>query len=69
MKTTSTRVDFLVSYDGSIALLRPLTAAAKNWLYHYIPDEHQEWAGAVIVEPRYLGAILDGIAAHGLVAR
>lgn len=57
--------DFTVSYHGTICLLNPCTVAARNWIDEHIGDEAQHWDGAVVVEHRYIDALLDGIIADG----
>lgn len=62
--------DFIVSNHGSIFLLRPNTPAAREWCEEHLPDDRQTFGGAVVVEHRYIGDIVDGIRADGLeVAR
>lgn len=59
-----TPYDFEVTCEGSIYLLRPLNDAAGDWISEHIPDDAQTWAGAVVVEHRYIGAILEGLASE-----
>lgn len=63
--------DFNFQNCGSICLLTPVSEAAKAWRAEHLPepgDDCQEWGSkrAVAIEPRYAGAILEGIAADGL---
>ena len=59
--------DFSVGNHGSICLLMPHTDAARGWIAEHLTDpETQFWGGSVVVEPRYLETILDGIEADGL---
>lgn len=39
---------------GSIVLLKPLTDACREWIAEHLPDDRQEWCGAVVIEPRYV---------------
>lgn len=52
---------------GSIALIRPLTAAGREWAEAHI--DAPSWAGtggATACEPRYVSAIADGALEDGL---
>ena len=49
-------------------LITPLTEPATIWVRRHL--EHEEslyWCGALVVEPRYLGPIVAGMADDGLV--
>lgn len=61
--------DFSVENHGTIYLLRPHTPAAIEWVEQHIPDEHQEFAGAIVVEHRYIADIVLGIQEDGLVVQ
>lgn len=58
--------DFQVQNHGSLVLLKPVTDDADRWVEEYIDSSAQRWAGAVVVEPRYIQPILAGIADAGL---
>jgi hypothetical protein len=58
--------DVEVTYHGSVTLVRPLTPAAFSWLWSHVADDAMWFAGALAVEPRYLAALLDGMAGDGL---
>jgi len=57
--------DFRLLDAGSICVLTPQNTAAKTWVNENIGD-HQEWAGGVVIEHRYVLDIIQGIAADGL---
>lgn len=59
-------MDFAVENHGSIFLLRPLSAEALSWIELHIPDDAQFFGPAVVVEPRYIGHIVEGIEGDGL---
>ena len=59
-------LDFQFSNHGSIGLLKPLSPAAHDWVQDNLPAERQEFAGAVVIEPRYADPILEGIILDGL---
>ena len=59
-------VDFFIQNKSSLFLLRPLTAEGKDWVVEHIPDGAMFWGAAVVVEQRYIGAIIHGIQNDGL---
>jgi hypothetical protein len=62
--------DFRLENHGSLFSLRPLNASAKEWMAEHLPmdkPETQFWGEAIVVEPRYLAPIVDGIVGDGLV--
>ena len=69
---SNSEVDFTLENHGSLFLLRPRSAAAKEWMQQNLPvdsPETQFWCDAVVIEPRYVDAIVDGIIGNGLVLR
>ena len=65
------KADFSVENYGSILLLRPLSTPAQNWIKENIGRENgfQPYYPTVVVEPRYIGDILEGIHNDGLAVR
>lgn len=61
--------DFRFADLGSICTLKPQTDAATAWADEHLPEDRQTWAGAVIVEPRYVSPIIEGIVADGLTVQ
>jgi hypothetical protein len=61
-----TSVDFTVQNEGSIFLLQPCTDAARSWVDEFLPEDRTEFAGAVVVEHRYIADIVHGIRRDGL---
>lgn len=69
---SNSELDFKLENHGSLFLLRPLTAAAKEWMQQNLPvdsPETQFCCDAVVIEPRYVDAIVDGIIGNRLVLR
>jgi hypothetical protein len=67
-----TNPQFELENHGSLFLLRPLTSAATEWMQENLPmdsPETQFWGEAIVIEPRYLEPIIEGILADGLVLR
>ena len=55
-----TTPDFRVTDHGSICLLTPLTPAAEDWVASCLPSERQTFGRAIVIEPRYVDAIVHG---------
>jgi hypothetical protein len=59
--------DFLVANHGSILILHALTATAREWVDENLPSDAMTWGrNGIVVEPRYIGDIVEGIRADGL---
>jgi hypothetical protein len=61
--------DLLVHGYGSIYLLRATSKRGQQWLDAHICYDHQEWAGAIVVEHRYVVDIVAGAREAGLEVR
>lgn len=64
-----TVVDVHVRHHGSIALVTLRTRAAREWVEHNGDALYHVAAEALVVEPRYLPALLDGMRADELEVR
>ena len=65
---TQPRVDFSLENHGSIFLLRPITAPAFQWVEDHIGRDNgfQPYWPNVVIEHRYVEAVVDGIQTSGL---
>jgi hypothetical protein len=61
--------DIRVDSHGSIILLHPATETAADWLRDHVAEDAQWWAGALVVEPRYVEDIVNGAREDGLEVR
>jgi hypothetical protein len=63
--------DFLVENHGSIFLLKPLTPSATSWVEECIGqgNGYQPYFPTVVVEPRYVADIVEGIQNDGLAVQ
>jgi hypothetical protein len=64
--------DFALANHGSPFLLRPLNSSGKNWMNDHLPvdsEETQFWGDAIVIEPRYVSPVVDGITSAGCVGR
>ncbi len=66
---SSPTVDFLCENHGSVFLLRPLTQPAQSWIEENLPSDAQWFGNGVVVEHRYIWAILEGIQNDGLAVQ
>jgi len=64
--SSPTRSDFLCENHGSVFLLRPISPSALAWIEEHLPPDRITFADAVVIEPRYVWAILVGIQDDGL---
>jgi hypothetical protein len=61
------RPDFDLMNQGSICLLTPRTPAAHDWADIHLLEGAMRWGpSSIVVEPRYVQAIIDGAEAEGL---
>lgn len=63
--------DFIVENHGSICLLRPISSAAEEWVNEHIGEDNgfQPYWPTVVIEPRYISEIVNGIQQDGLAVR
>ena len=61
--------DFLCENHGSVFLLRPLNQSAQSWVEENLQSDAQWFGGGVVVEHRYIWAILEGIQNDGLAVQ
>ena len=47
-------------------LLIPVSAAANAWITEHIPGDAMRWGTGIVVEPRYMADIVDGILSDSL---
>lgn len=58
--------DFTLAHHGSVALLTPNNAEAHKWLGEHIPDDALWGSKGVVIEPRYVEGMMDGIREDGM---
>ena len=59
--------DFICENYLSVFLLRPVSPSAFSWIEEHLPTDRITFGNAVVVEPRYVWAILVGLQEDGLV--
>ena len=58
--------DFELYDHGSIFRLVPLSESAHDWIDDNFGDDLLWYGRGIAIEPRYVGAILEGITSDGL---
>ena len=58
--------DFELHNHGSIVLLAPMSDAAQDWVAANLPEDVMKFGEAIVVEPRYIGDIVEGFTNDGL---
>ncbi len=66
---TSPTFDFRCENHGSVFLLTPLTQSGQSWIEENLPSNAQWFGNGVVVEHRYIWAILEGIQNDGLAVQ
>jgi hypothetical protein len=64
--SSPTQPDFVCENHGSLFLLIPRSAPAKIWIEENLPEDRLTFCDAVVIEPRYVWVILDGLQEDGL---
>lgn len=63
------RADLHVHGSGTVYLLRPVSRFGASWVAEHIPLDAMRFAGAIVVEHRYIYDIVAGAVADGLRVR
>lgn len=63
------KVDVVVQDNGSTVFLRPQSRQAISWINRNIGKDngYQPYWPTVLIEPRYVEAVVDGMEADGLL--
>ena len=60
-------LDVQIENYGSIWLITPMTASARQWIEENVGAESWQWIGGRLdVEPRYIENLANGMQAAGL---
>jgi hypothetical protein len=65
--SSPTLCDFVCENHGSLFLLIPRSAPAKTWVEENLPPDRMTFCDAIVIEARYVWAILVGLQDDGLV--
>jgi hypothetical protein len=64
-KDAPPKPDFTVDNHGSIFILTPNTESAQEKAQEIGDDETQHWGTGIVVEPRYIGEIVERLQEEG----
>ena len=59
-------MDVRIENHGSLFLVHPLTPCATQWIQENILEESQSFGDALVVEPRYIEVLVQGMVNDGL---
>lgn len=59
--------DFLVSDEGTLVVLTPVSENAEAWVEEWLPEDALTWGPATVIEQRYAGDILSALLEEGFV--
>ena len=65
--SSPTEPDFICQNHGSLFLLIPCNDSANDWIEQNLSPDRLTFGRGVVVEPRYIGDIVRGAMADGLV--
>jgi hypothetical protein len=60
---------FTVEDHGTLILVRPLTHDVRTWLEENVAEDVQWWGGAIVVEPRHLAPLVEGMFEEGFTVQ
>lgn len=66
-RSAPTRPDATVENHASLALVRWHTDAARDWIHENVSNDAQYFGAALVVEPRYVAQLVEGMIGAGLV--
>ena len=69
MKSATCQIDFWVLVQGTIALVRPLTRGASEWISKHVPHQSQWFGPVLVLEHRYIAELLNRMIEDGLQVR
>ena len=67
--SSPTEPDFFCENHGSIFLLRPVSSAAHSWISDHLAEDGMTFGNAIVIEHRYIRAILEGIQKDALAVQ
>jgi hypothetical protein len=66
MNRSASKTDIWILPQGTLALVRPLTHRASEWIRQHAQDGSQWFGPALVVEHHYLANLLPGMIEDGL---
>ena len=59
-------MDAEVINHGSLCLVHPRTVEAQKWIHENVSEDSQWFAHSLVVEPRFIEDLIQGMIADGL---
>ena len=66
MNRSARKTDIWILPQGTLALVRPLTQRASEWISRHAQDDSQWFGPALVIEHHYVPKLLNGMIADGL---
>jgi len=66
MKGSACKTDIWILAQGTLALVRPLTQRASEWISEHVQDDSRWFGPALLVEHYYLADLLNRMIEDGL---
>jgi hypothetical protein len=66
MNCSARKADIWVLPQGTLALVRPLTQRADEWITRHAQDHSQRFGPALVIEHHHLPGLLNGMIEDGL---
>jgi len=66
MSRPARKTDIWILPQGTLALVRPLTQRASEWIRRHARDDSQWFGPALVIENHYLANLLPGMIEDGL---
>lgn len=64
------QTDLRLENHGSVCILYPETDRGRDWIAENLPEDVMTWGpDGIVIEPRYVGDILQGAEHDGLTVR
>ena len=60
------KTDIWILPQGTLALVRPVTQRASEWITRHAQDDFQWFGPALVIEHHYLAKLLNGMIEDGL---
>lgn len=62
--------DFSVQNGGSVCILRAHSDECQNWIDEHVGNsETQRFGGGIVVEPRYIGPLIEALESEGFTGK
>jgi len=66
MNCPARKTDIWILPQGTLALVRPLTQRASEWISRHAHDDSQWFGPALVIEHHYVEKLVNGMIENGL---